>query len=112
LDALSAKFQAEGAKILRTFKSDVFTGLSIQSAEHNIDSLQEVTEVSQAWPITKIRLAPVQPIVSFSDDASAANYSMHQYTGVQRAHDAGLYGKGAVIAIVDTGVDYTHKAVS
>jgi subtilisin family serine protease len=111
LDALSAKFQAAGATIVRTFKSDIFTGLSIESEEHNLDSLQAHAEVAQAWNVGKLTLGPVTPSVSFSDDATAGNYSVHKFTGVQKAHDAGILGKGAVVAIVDTGTDYTHPAV-
>lgn len=35
-----------------------------------------------------------------------------EVTGVDRLHDLGIYGKGVKIAIVDTGVEYTHSAVS
>lgn len=37
---------------------------------------------------------------------------MHQWTGVDKLHAAGIRGKGATVAIIDTGIDYTHKAVS
>jgi subtilisin family serine protease len=111
LDALTNKLQAEGATVLKTFNSEVFSGLSIQSDNYNADSLLKLTQVSQAWPVSRIRIDPIKPEVSFSDDATAANYSVHQFTGVQKAHDAGIFGKGAVIAVVDSGIDYTHPAV-
>lgn len=111
IDALTAKVKASGATILRTFKSDVFTGLSIESTEDNVDSLQAIQEVSQAWSVGRIQLSPFKPSATFSDDAAAANYSVHSFTGVDKAHDAGYFGKGAIVAVVDTGTDYLHPAV-
>ncbi|KAH8879495.1 subtilisin-like serine protease [Thozetella sp. PMI_491] len=103
--------QAAGAKILHTYKSDIFSGLSIEHVDANLDSLQESSEVHQAWPVAKIKLSPYQPTNSFSDDASSGNYSVHEYTGVDKLHAAGILGKGAVVGIVDTGIDYNHPAL-
>ncbi|KAK3356764.1 subtilisin-like serine protease [Lasiosphaeria hispida] len=111
LEALASKFSAAGAKVVRTFKSDVFTGLSIESDEENVDSLQGLAEIAQAWPVGKIHLGPITPLASFSDDAAASNYSVHEYTGVDKLHKAGILGKGAIVAIVDTGTDYRHPAL-
>lgn len=36
---------------------------------------------------------------------------MHAQTGVDKLHARGIYGEGAVIAIVDTGTQYTHPAL-
>lgn len=33
-------------------------------------------------------------------------------TGVDKLHAAGILGKGVTVAVVDTGVDYMHRAVS
>ena len=46
------------------------------------------------------------------EDTMLLNYSMHQWTGVDVLHKQGIRGKGAVVAVVDTGIDYTHEAVS
>lgn len=55
---------------------------------------------------------PTIQMTSFSDGAAASNYSVHAMTGVDKLHSAGILGKGAVVAIVDTGIEYTHPAVS
>jgi len=112
IDALAAKVKASGATILKTFNTDIFTGLSVESTKSNVDSLQAAQEVSQAWSVGRIKLSPSKPLVTFSDDAAAANYSVHSFTGVDKAHEAGYFGKGAIVAIVDTGTDYLHPAVS
>ncbi|KAK3314465.1 subtilisin-like serine protease [Apodospora peruviana] len=110
LDALSQKFKAAGAKVVRTFKTDVFSGLSIESDDVNVDSLTELSGIAQAWSVGKIHLGPVVPTESFGDDAAAGNYSVHAYTGVDKLHKAGIFGKGATVAIVDTGTYYKHPA--
>ena len=56
-------------------------------------------------------LAPSIGLTSYSKDATAMNYSIHGMTGVDKLHDAGILGKGATVAVVDTGVDYRHPAV-
>ncbi|KAK4221773.1 subtilisin-like serine protease [Podospora fimiseda] len=115
IDAVTSKFTSSGAKILRTFKTDLFTGLSIESDEENVDSLQEMNEVSKAWRVGKIRLDPIIRSAmagdGASDAAAARNYSVHEFTGVDKLHAAGILGKGAVVAVVDTGTNYKHPAL-
>lgn len=40
------------------------------------------------------------------------NYSVYKWTGVEELHKAGIFGKGATVATVDTGVNYNHPVVS
>lgn len=55
---------------------------------------------------------PTIEMTEFSDGITpATNYSVHGMTGVDKLHAAGIYGKGTVVAIIDTGVEYTHPAV-
>jgi subtilisin family serine protease len=97
---------------LKTFKSDVFSGLSVETDTDNIDTLQDYFAIAKAWPMNQIWLAPLEPSSVFDSDTAAKNYSVHAWTGVDKLHDAGIYGKGATVAIVDTGIDYNHPAVS
>ncbi|KAH8900337.1 subtilisin-like protein [Thozetella sp. PMI_491] len=111
LEAVSAHFTAkEGAKVLKKYNSDVFTGLQIQSKVDNIDSLVSISTVSAAWRSRRYSVPKTNATLSFSDDIAAQNYSVHHATGVDKLHNAGITGKGALVAIVDTGVDYTHPA--
>ncbi|KAK1569693.1 uncharacterized protein LY79DRAFT_571369 [Colletotrichum navitas] len=110
LDTLSRKIEATGCKILKSFNSDIFQGFSVKSGHGNIDTLKSVVEVAQAWPAKTYRLAPVIPHASFSDDATAKNWSIHFSTGVDQLHEAGILGKGVKVAVIDSGVDYRHPA--
>ncbi|KAF6839147.1 serine endopeptidase [Colletotrichum musicola] len=108
---LSRKIEATGAKVLKSFDSEIFSGLSVESESDNLDSLQNVGEVAKAWPVKTYRLAPVEPLASFSDDATAQNWSVHYSTGVDKLHAAGNLGKGVKVAVIDSGVDYRHRAL-
>ena len=35
----------------------------------------------------------------------------HHLTGVDKLHEAGIRGRGVKIAIIDTGINYKHKAL-
>lgn len=83
----------------------------MEAQTENIDSLSAREAVSQAWISKKIMLDPAVPSRAFSEDAAGTNYSIHHMTGVDKLHAAGILGQGVVVAVVDTGVDYTHRAV-
>jgi subtilisin family serine protease len=97
--------------ILREFTSDIFSGVSISTTDYNIDSLQALEGVARAWPVGRLQLDPITPLATFSDDAQAGNYSAHEYTGVEALHKRGIFGKGVVVAVVDTGIEYSHPAL-
>ncbi|KAM0270464.1 hypothetical protein ACHAQH_009405 [Verticillium albo-atrum] len=110
LTELTRKVEANGVKVSKTFDSDVFSGLSVESDHDNVDSLQEVVEVARAWPVNRFKLAAVDA-ASFSEEAMAGNWSIHQTTGVDRLHAAGIFGKGVKIGVIDSGIDYNHAAL-
>lgn len=94
----------------------MFSGLSVESSSHNVDTLSEITSVAQVWPSKMITLGTSTPRRTWnaSDAATAAasgNYSVHAQTGVDKLHAQGICGEGVVIAIVDTGTQYTHPTL-
>lgn len=111
IGAVESKLAAEGVKVVRKFRTKVFTGLSIESDKQNIDTLYKKINIRSAWPVRQIHLDPIVPLATFADDAAAGNYSVHAFTGVSELHEQGIRGKGATVAVVDTGVDYRHSAV-
>lgn len=95
---------------MKQIKSSVFSGVSVQTVEHTTLSLEEIVPVSHAWRSHKIKLMPNVEVSNFA--SGVTNYSVHAMTGVDKVHASGVLGKGAKVAIVDTGVDYSHPAVS
>jgi subtilisin family serine protease len=102
-------------KITKSFDSPIFTGLTIESAVVNIDSIVTIDQVVNAWPVQRYQLDKPQPGTENDMDlmksSAAQNYSIHHLTGVDKLHAAGLKGKGVTVAIVDSGIDYYHPAV-
>ncbi|KAI0595755.1 subtilase [Biscogniauxia sp. FL1348] len=97
-------------KVLKTFDSNIFSGASIETDAYTTESLSAVAGIKQVWPNKRLQLGPLEP-QSFSDDASAVNYTAHNSTGVNKLHSLGIYGKGVVVGIVDSGTLYTHPAL-
>ncbi|KAL7622720.1 hypothetical protein AAE478_006398 [Parahypoxylon ruwenzoriense] len=110
-----------GLRTVKEFDSDLFPGVSIECGNHyDPDSLRDTLDQDDEGPViasvyrsTLVRLLP--PAIegeTYSDDATASNYSAHGSTGVEKLHQAGIIGEGATIAIVDSDVQYTHPAVT
>ena len=53
----------------------------------------------------------VNPAQAIANSMNSQNYSIHAATGVDVLHAAGIKGKGAQIAAIDTGVQYTQPSV-
>lgn len=82
----------------------------VETDTDNMDTLLQMEGVVNVWQAHKVAM----PKVEFSESgpsSSIRNYSIHHWTGVDKLHAAGIRGKGSTVAIIDTGIDYTHKAV-
>lgn len=112
-----------GLRVVKRFDSDLFPGVSVE-CDHacTADSLRaaldgagggddDAAAVATVYKSTRVRILDTIKGESFSDDAAASNYSVHGITGVERLHKDGVLGAGATVAIVDSGVQYTHPAV-
>ena len=77
-----------------------------------METISEISHVDREWPANVVRLPDIQAVDSFRDLPDAANYSVHEWTGVDKVHESGNFGQGIKIGVVDTGIDYTHEAVS
>lgn len=91
--------------------SDVFSGLAIETNTDNADSLRALEGVVNVWPMKSVPLGMTPRKNSVTAESRMGNYSMHLRTGVDKLHAAGIRGKGATVAIIDTGIDYEHEAV-
>lgn len=101
-----------GVTVSKRLRSAVFNGVSIQATKSSPETLQDLPQVVRAWRSNRVKLLPSVDVTAFSDGAEAANYSVNGMCGVDKVHASGVYGKGVKVAVVDTGVDYTHPAVS
>ncbi|KAK2043404.1 subtilase [Colletotrichum somersetense] len=109
-DELSSE---EGITVLTTFESAVFSGASLETDTHNLDTLRGLPDVVGVWPNGRVRLlAPVRRQVLGADDPTdAAAHAVHWATGVDELHAEGVLGQGVKVGIVDTGVWYRHAAL-
>ncbi|KAL7932468.1 subtilisin-like protein [Trichoderma chlorosporum] len=90
---------------------DLFNAVVIETEIDNVDTLSAVHGVANVWPLKTVPMASATQGVKAAQDPKYHNYSVHQWTGVDQLHAQGIRGKGAKVAIIDTGVDYTHKAL-
>lgn len=109
-----------GLRVVKHFDSDIFPGVTVEcehectaeSVKAALDGSESETIVASVYKSQILQLLPTLEGESFSDDAAAVNYSVHGLTGVEQLHEDGVLGEGATVAIVDSGVQYTHPAVS
>lgn len=81
--------------------------LPLISRMHGVKSITPVRYVRPPQPYAnKVTLASHPSTRQLSD-----TFSTHIMTGVDRLHAEGIDGKGVHIAIIDTGVDWTHPSL-
>ncbi|KFA48007.1 hypothetical protein S40293_02676 [Stachybotrys chartarum IBT 40293] len=90
---------------------DIFSGIVIESDTENTDTLRTLEGVVNVWPMRTVPIVRPPPIEEVEPEQIPRNWSVHRWTGVDKLHAAGIRGKGVKVAIVDTGIDYTHKAL-
>lgn len=109
-----------------------FKGVSFQVKPSNSSSgqtdseviaqIKERTEVNSIWPVRSSKLdmpesqSPSVPGSSESQHVKRQNqaddtFSPHILTQIDKLHAEGVTGKGVLVAIIDSGIDYTHPAL-
>lgn len=114
----------------------LFKGTSFQlhdtaTEDDTVQQISDMTAVKQIWPL-RIYNLPKDEIVSVGGSAtadgaagssplrrragsnstsSADTFSPHVMTQVDKLRALGYTGKGVKLAIIDSGVDYTHPAL-
>ncbi|KAJ0311318.1 hypothetical protein COL516b_002027 [Colletotrichum fioriniae] len=100
-----------GIRVLKTYDSPVFSGASLETNNHTLESLLVLPDVVAVWPNPQATLiAPVKRQVAV-DPSAAASHAVHWATGVDKLHEQGVRGQGVKVGIVDTGVWYRHTAL-
>lgn len=116
--------------IRQTFSSEsIFVGLSLTLHDGEVNTLKGMKNVAGVWnvglvssPSAALRHTPPRwrkstvpipgtnrslPYITGDLDVNRP----HAMTGVDKAHAAGIKGKGIKIGIIDTGVDYRHPSL-
>lgn len=124
--AASRAAELPGLRIVKHFDSDIFPGVSVECegacdaeslkaafSDNETDQDGSGPAVTQVYKSQRVKLAPAVVEETPSVDALAAsqNNTIHKWTGVQKLHEAGVLGSGAVVAVVDSGIQYTHPAL-
>lgn len=99
-----------GIEVIRTFDSNIFSGVSVETESYNADSLASLPDVVKVWLNERVELLPINS-AELADGASALNYTTHNATGVGKLHELGIFGQGVKVGVVDTGIYYNHTAV-
>ncbi|KAF4995752.1 hypothetical protein FDECE_12701 [Fusarium decemcellulare] len=128
--------EAEGVEVNAgaEFRSRIFNGASFQvlnaTAEGNdqtqlLRQLQGLDKVKSVWPVRSVQLKMPENKAPSSSDAGDAllrrqhvprdvandTFSPHVMTQVDKLREEGITGKGFRVAIIDSGIDYTHPAL-
>ncbi|EFY99628.2 Peptidase S8/S53, subtilisin/kexin/sedolisin [Metarhizium robertsii ARSEF 23] len=90
---------------------DIFTGATVTTYAENIDLIQAIPGVANVWPVTTLSTPRSPDVTNEINENRLVNYSVHHWTGVDKLHEAGMRGKGVKVAVVDTGIDYSHLAL-
>ncbi|OAA63869.1 subtilisin-like protease [Cordyceps fumosorosea ARSEF 2679] len=124
VESLVKTVEAAGGKVLEKFDSPFFYGLSVQG-EMDVRALAAGFKVwedeeigleigdeapKQAGQNEKKTSQPDAPQQHEARDTKGALWP-NAITHVDKMHEAGFKGEGIKVAIVDTGVDYTHEAL-
>ncbi|ORZ10087.1 peptidase S8/S53 domain-containing protein [Absidia repens] len=121
--SLSNTFDKD-VKIHEQFTHDLFAGLSFNlddpnpsavtasSYDEKLQSLFDHDHVTAVYPIRAIQRPQLTSTPVHEDDSIAKAISPHHLTQVDRVHkELKNTGKGVVVGIIDSGVDYYHPAL-
>ncbi|KAG2016370.1 serine-type endopeptidase [Coprinopsis cinerea AmutBmut pab1-1] len=116
LDAVYASIQARDVsfEVVQEFeKPGLFVGASITvQTSDDAATLEHLPGIKTIHPARRFdRPQPVfEHIVQGPDDPHLPPFgtSTHLLTGVDKLHARGILGQGIKIAVLDTGIDYTH----
>ncbi|KAG6224270.1 hypothetical protein E4U24_005718 [Claviceps purpurea] len=111
-----------------TLDYKLFRGLSLQfhdvtGAEQRSKEIAAMPAVKQMWPVRLISAKTVTKAASLSSKVLNSKVVMrdgtlpkdtfapHVMTQVDRLRAKGITGKGVKVAVIDTGIDFTHPAL-
>lgn len=102
-EAFRAEAEEQGLEYTERHSfSDLWNGLSVEMDDAQIGSARQIPGVSALHPVVTFQIPE-------TDDSAPDLATALPMTGADIAHEElGLTGEGLRVAIMDTGVDYTH----
>ncbi|CZT11562.1 uncharacterized protein RAG0_15661 [Rhynchosporium agropyri] len=113
--------------VRETFSEEsIFVGLSLDLHGGDIQALRNLKNVAAVWPVKTVpapSAALLLPMKEGTTNMARTDGPLphiigeldvnrpHAMTGVDKAHAAGIKGKGIKIGIIDSGVDYRHPSL-
>lgn len=87
----------------------VFSGFSVELAENEIPALLAVQGVKAVYPDVEYQTTSLgEGEVISTEEFSPAMFNSAPHIGADKAWETGYTGEGIKVAVIDTGVDYTH----
>lgn len=106
-DRVVKELESLGTEITVNHEYDqLFSGFSVDLAENDLGKLLSVEGVKSVYPNQEYEVNESELV--YMPDLTAEMFDSAPYIESQEAWDAGFTGKGVTVAVIDTGVDYTH----
>lgn len=86
----------------------VFSGFSVEIPQNQLDQLIDAPGVKAVYPNETYEVDSVSLGTIDSEIFSPHMIDSAPYIGSEEAWDLGYTGEGVTVAVIDTGVDYTH----
>lgn len=97
-----------GANVQRQYDY-VFSGFSVELSENEIPSLLSIPGIKAVYPDVEYKTTSVdEGAVISAEEYSPNMLNSAPHIGSGEAWEAGYTGEGVTVAVIDTGVDYTH----
>ena len=103
----SLQGSVKSAKVNRQY-DHVFSGFSVELPGNEIIKLLATPGVKAVYPNVHYTADVISSKEISSEEFSPAMMESAPFIGSDLAWDAGFTGEGVTVAIIDTGVDYTH----
>ncbi|KIL50721.1 hypothetical protein KP77_13410 [Jeotgalibacillus alimentarius] len=104
----SVMSKIEGAEVHKEYDT-VFSGFSLELAEKDVPELLAVEGIKAVYPNVTYTASVVDEAIPVSqDNLKAEMFDSAPFIGSDEAWAEGFTGEGVTVAVIDTGVDYTH----
>jgi len=99
----------EGLRLVEHYAYDVlWNGLSVEVDPTQLLELAQTPGVAALYPVFTVELPEPAVPVGLDSGASTDLFTAITMTGADQVQREGITGRGVKVAVIDTGIDYTH----